>query len=94
VYDVAVAGSNAGIGKLSAMISAPDPSLKLPCTIPNTTQTDGNRAGRSYTYNSFGDVAQVDECIDGETFTTKYTYQALAEGDLSVFPFPEPPRRG
>jgi RHS repeat-associated protein len=86
VYDVAVPGSNAGIGKLSAMVSAPDPNLKLPCTILNTTQTSGNRAGRSYTYNQFGDVAQVDECIEGETFTTKYTYNQLGQQSVVTYP--------
>jgi hypothetical protein len=29
-------------------MTLPDPNLKGPCTIPHTTQTSGNRAGRSY----------------------------------------------
>ncbi len=83
VYDVA---PGAGIGKLAAMISAPDPKLKGACTIPNTTQTSGNRAGRSFTYTAFGDVAQVDECIDGETFSTRYDYDDLGRQRAITYP--------
>jgi RHS repeat-associated protein len=83
VYDVA---PGAGIGKLAAMIGAPDPKLKGPCTIPNTSQTSGNRAGRSFTYTQFGDVAQVDECIDGETFSTNYQYDNLGRQSVVTYP--------
>jgi len=83
VYDVA---PGAGIGKLAAMIGAPDPKLKGPCTIPNTSQTSGNRAGRSFTYTAFGDVAQVDECIDGETFSTNYAYDNLGRQSGVEYP--------
>jgi RHS repeat-associated protein len=83
IYDVA---PGAGIGKLAGMVSVPDPNLKQPCTIPYTRMTDGNRTGRSFSYTPFGDVAQVDECIDGETFSTQYTYDAQGRQDVVTYP--------
>jgi RHS repeat-associated protein len=74
VYDLYTPGGWATKGTLSAMVGAPDPNLKGACTIPNTTQTSGNRAGRSYLYTQFGELAEVDECVDGETFSTTYQY--------------------
>jgi len=85
VYDVEKTGT-AWRGKLAAMISAPDPKLKGPCTIPNTTQTSGNRAGRSFTYDEFGQVTQVDECIDGETFSTNYQYDDFGRQGVVTYP--------
>jgi len=70
VYDKA----SWGIGKLAAMISAPDSKLNAPCSVPNTTQTSGNRAGRSFTYTSFGEVNEVTDCTDGKSFVTTYGY--------------------
>ena len=55
-------------------------------TIPNTTQTSGNRAGRSFTYDEFGQVTQVDECIDGETFSTNYRYDDLGRQGVVTYP--------
>ena len=74
VYDLYTPGGWATKGTLSAMVGAPDPNLKGACTIPNTTQTSGNRAGRSYIYTQFGELVGVDECVDGETFSTTYQY--------------------
>jgi RHS repeat-associated protein len=63
-----------GIGKLAAMISAPDPKLKAACSVPDTTQTSGNRAGRWFDYTEFGEVKEATECVDGEVFSTQYEY--------------------
>jgi RHS repeat-associated protein len=76
VYDIA---QGAGIGKLAAVLSPRDSHLAAPCNVRYTTQvsyaeTDGNRTGRSFTYTQFGDVADVSECIDGETFLTSNAY--------------------
>ena len=63
-----------GVGKLAAVVSAPDSRLKGPCGILHTTLSDGNRSGRSFKYNAIGEVVQVSECTDGETFVTDYGY--------------------
>jgi YD repeat-containing protein len=83
VYDIA---SGAGIGKVAAMVSAPDSKLNAPCTVPNTTQTDGNRAGRSFTYDGFGNVQEVTECADGESFVTTYDYDQLGRQKQVTYP--------
>ena len=83
VYDIA---SGAGIGKLAAMVSASDSKLSAPCTVPNTTQTDGNRAGRWFTYDGFGNVQEVTECTDGETFVTSYDYDQLGRQKQVTYP--------
>ena len=41
---------------------------------------------RSFTYTPFGEVAQVDECIDGETFSTNYEYDELGRQSLVTYP--------
>jgi RHS repeat-associated protein len=69
----------AGIGKLAAVLSARDAGLQGSCDVQHTTdvpyaETDGNRTGRSLKYTQFGDVAEVSECVDGETFSTTNTY--------------------
>jgi len=83
VYDSA---SGAGIGKLAAMVSAPDPKLKAPCTVANTTQTSGNRAGRWFTYDEFGNVQEATECTDGENFVTTYGYDSFGRQSLVTYP--------
>jgi RHS repeat-associated protein len=83
VWDTAPGG---GIGKLAAMISAPDPNLAGPCTIPFVTTTDGNRAGKSYKYTTFGDVQEIDECADGSTFVTSFQYDAQARQSQVRYP--------
>jgi RHS repeat-associated protein len=83
VYDV---GPGAGIGKLAAMVGAPDANLAGPCTIPFVTATDGNRAGKSYTYTPFGDLLATSECADGNTFTTSYEYDAFDRQSLIRYP--------
>lgn len=83
VYDVA---PGAGIGKLAAMVSAPDPKLAGLCTIPKTTVSGGNRAGKSYQYNAFGDVQEVDECADGATFGTVNEYDRLGRPSVIRYP--------
>jgi RHS repeat-associated protein len=71
VYDTA---AGAGVGKLAAMVSVPDPKLAGPCTIPLVTVTGGNRSGKSWRYTAFGEVQEVDECADGTSFATTYQY--------------------
>jgi RHS repeat-associated protein len=83
VYDVA---PGAGIGKLAAMVSSPDTKLAGACTIPFVTVTDGNRAGKSFTYDQFGDVQQVSECADGATFVSSYEYDALGRQSMVRYP--------
>jgi RHS repeat-associated protein len=83
VYDVA---PGAGIGKLAAVISAPDPRLHGPCSVPGTTLTDGNRAGRSLSYDAFGSVTNVSECTDGETFQTDFEYDGAGRQQVIRYP--------
>jgi RHS repeat-associated protein len=83
VYDVA---DGAGVGKLAAMISPEDSRLSLPCTVPHTTQTSGNRAGRWFTYNPFGDTSEAFECVDGETFSTQYDYDNFGRQQVVRYP--------
>ena len=83
VWDTAPGG---GIGKLAAMISAPDSNLAGPCTIPFVTATDGNRAGKSYKYTAFGDVQEVDECADGSSFVTTFQYDAFTRQSQVRYP--------
>ena len=68
------------------MISQEDSRLDLPCTVPNTTQTSGNRAGRWFTYNSFGDISEAFECTDGETFSTQYEYNDFGQQQTVRYP--------
>jgi len=82
VYDVAPGG----IGMLAAVVSAPDPGLAGPCSIPNTTLTDGNRAGRSLKYTKFGELTEMSECADGSTFVTSYTYDSLGRQSSIRYP--------
>ena len=84
VYDVA---GGAGVGKLAAMIGPADQGLKLPCTVPNTTQTSGNRAGRWFAYSPFGEVSEAFECADGDSFSTQYEYDG--QGRQKVVRYPE-----
>jgi RHS repeat-associated protein len=83
VYDVA---KGAGIGKLAAMVSAPDSRLLGPCSVPYVTLTDGNRAGQSFTYDQFGQVVQESQCTDGDTFVTSREYDSLGRQTLVRYP--------
>jgi RHS repeat-associated protein len=83
IYD-AEAG---GIGKLSAMVSAPDDHLTAPCDIPHATLTDGNRAGRSFSYDQFGQVQDVTECVDGQIFVTSTTHDPLGRQQVISYPY-------
>jgi RHS repeat-associated protein len=82
VYDVAAGG----VGKLAAMVSAPDVNLAGPCTIPLVTATDGNRAGQSYTYDQFGELQQVTECADGQNFVSSFAYDSLGRQSQIRYP--------
>jgi RHS repeat-associated protein len=82
VYDVA---GGAGIGKLAAMVSAPEDRLTGVCAIPFVG--DGfHRAGRSFTYTDFGEVETASECPDGETFVTSYEYDELGRQRTVKYP--------
>jgi len=83
VYDVA---PGAGVGQLAAMVSAPDTKLAGPCAIPFVTATDGNRAGKSFIYDKFGEVQQVTECADGKNFVSSYEYDPLGRQSLIRYP--------
>jgi RHS repeat-associated protein len=83
VYDTA---PGAGVGKLAAMVSPPDPNLAGPCTIPLVTITGGNRAGKSWRYTALGEVQEVDECADATTFASTYQYDALGRQSLVRYP--------
>jgi RHS repeat-associated protein len=89
VYDVA---PGAGVGKVAAMVSTPDPRLKAPCAIPLTTETGGNRAGRSFRYTEFGDLLESAECVDGDTFLTTYGYDDLGRQSTVTYPQVGPSR--
>jgi RHS repeat-associated protein len=82
VYDSAPAG----VGKLAAMVSAPDPTLNGTCDIPFATVTDGNRAGRSFHYNQFGDLETESQCTDGTNFATDYQYDGLGRPSVVRYP--------
>src|SRR5678815_272958 len=75
-----------GIGKLVAMVSAPDTGLAGSCTIPHTTITGGNRAGRSFTYTRFGEIKEISECADGSTFVTTYEYDQFGRQKELTYP--------
>ncbi len=75
-----------GRGKLTAMIGAPDSRLNGSCSVPETTQTSGKRAGRWFTYTPWGDVDEANECTDGETFSTKYQYDGLGRQSVVTYP--------
>ncbi len=83
VYDI---GVGAGIGKLASSISPPDTRLVGPCTIPYTTVTDGNRAGQWLTYTTTGEVSEVFECTDGETFSTQFDYDSFGRQQVVRYP--------
>jgi RHS repeat-associated protein len=84
-YDV---GSGAGVGKIAAMIGAPDSRLNGPCAAPSyvTSSTDGNRAIRTWSYTQFGQIEEVQDCIDGETFLTDYQYDGLNRQSVVTYP--------
>ena len=83
VYDE---GEGAGKGKLAAVLGPPDSRLALPCEVAHTTLTDGKRAGRSYKYTAFGDVDEITECVDGESFVSTYAYDSLGRQRAVTYP--------
>jgi RHS repeat-associated protein len=83
VYDTA---PGAGRGKLAGVLSAPDSRLNGTCGILNSTVTGGNRAARSYKYTQFGDLEEVSECVDGETFLTTYGYDEFGRQNVVRYP--------
>src|SRR5262249_31938516 len=71
VYDKA---EGAGIGKVAAMVSPADSRLNGPCSIPGISPGGANQAGRWFKYTPSGDIDEIHECTDGETFVTSYQY--------------------
>jgi RHS repeat-associated protein len=82
----AYVSSGPGAGKLSAMVSAPDERLSPGCTIPGIENGEGNRVGRWVAYKTNGDVDYEAECIDGETFTTRYTFDNAGRPTRVTYP--------
>jgi RHS repeat-associated protein len=82
VYDVA---PGAGKGRLAATAGVPDPGLRGTCTIPFIAGP-GNRPGRSLTYTAFGDVAETEECVDGDAFRTTYQYDGSGRPEVLTYP--------
>jgi RHS repeat-associated protein len=75
LYDV---GTGKGVGKLAAMVSAPDDKLTSRCGIlPYDIPTDGNRVARWYAYDDYGNTLRESQCTDGETFMTGFEYDNL-----------------
>ena len=86
VYDVA---PGAGVGKLAAMVSAPDDRLGgSPCVVPIQLQAavGGKRTARWFDYTSLGDLQEEFQCTDGETFSTQHTYDDFGRQQLVVYP--------
>jgi RHS repeat-associated protein len=84
VYDVA---AGAGIGKLAAMVSAPDAKLNGgPCPIPYGVPTGPNRAARWFTYTATGEVGEAFDCVDGDVFSTGYQYDTLGRQKAVTYP--------
>jgi RHS repeat-associated protein len=83
IYDVA---PGAGVGKLAALVSAPDSRLAASCAALYGSAADGNRATQSFTYTAFGQVEDVSQCTDGETFTASYGYDPLGRQSLVTYP--------
>jgi RHS repeat-associated protein len=82
VYDA----ESGGVGQLAAMVSAPEGGLNLPCDIPHTTVSGGNRTGRSFKYTPFGELRQTTECTDGDEFVTDHRYDTFGREDLVTYP--------
>jgi RHS repeat-associated protein len=83
LYDTA---PGAGIGKLAAMVSAPDPNLGT-CALPSgATVTGGQRAVKAFQFTPFGDLQEADECADGSPFETTFQYDAFGRQSLVRYP--------
>ena len=83
IYD----SPGAGIGKIAAMVSAPDARLSGTCALPaGAGVTGGQRAVKSYQYTAYGDIHEVDECADGSSFATTYQYDALGRQSSIQYP--------
>jgi RHS repeat-associated protein len=83
VYDTA---PGAGVGKVAAMAGAPDSRLSGNCTIPGITATSGERAGKSYRYTGFGQLDEIQECVDGTTYKTSYDYDSAGRQRTVRYP--------
>jgi RHS repeat-associated protein len=81
-YDTAPGGK----GKLHVMIGAPDPGLQGTCTVPNQTYPVTGQAVRTFSYTSFGQTSEVDECTDGEGFSTSYDYDDFGRQKSVIYP--------
>jgi hypothetical protein len=55
-------------------------------TIPNVTLTDGNRTGKSFAYDQFGELIQETQCIDGTNFVTAHEYDSVGRQSLVRYP--------
>jgi RHS repeat-associated protein len=77
----------AGKGKLAAMVSEPDDvRLRGPCDAAYGLPSGEKRAVRSFSYNALGEVQLVDDCVDGETFSTNHTYDNRGRESVTTYP--------
>jgi RHS repeat-associated protein len=88
IYDRPETGP--GIGRLSAVVGPADPGLRVPCSIPYASLTDGNRSGRWFRYTPTGDLEVQTECIDGDIFSTEFRYDE-ASGRVASVTYPTVP---
>ncbi|MEO5766746.1 MAG: RHS repeat-associated core domain-containing protein [Polyangia bacterium] len=78
--------AGAGRGKIAAMIGPSSSSLK-DCALPSgATVTGGNRAVRSFKYSQSGQVEEVSECTDGDTFLIGYEYDKFDRQSVVRYP--------
>ncbi|HXU02405.1 MAG TPA: FG-GAP-like repeat-containing protein, partial [Polyangia bacterium] len=82
-YDTA---PGAGIGKVAAMVSAPDDRFRGPCFANYGLPSGEKRAVRSFSYTSLGEVAQTDDCVDGDVFTTSHAYDQIGREAITTYP--------
>ena len=82
VYDK----GQAGVGKLSAMVSEPDDRLRGNCDAPYGLPSGEKRAVRSFTYTPFGELQDTVDCTDGDTFVTSHAYDTLGRESVMTYP--------
>ena len=77
----------AGVGKVAAAISAPDPHLNGACEVPEAaTERDGNRVVRTFSYTTKGEIDQEVQCVDGQRFFTNHTPDEFGRPSIVTYP--------
>jgi RHS repeat-associated protein len=92
VFDVGGTGTS-GAGQLAAMISAPESRLNGSCTIPFqwlraylAGVSGQNRAVRTLSYDSLGQLVRTTDCTDGQPFMTDQGYDGLGRPSVTTYP--------